>query len=228
MAKNYSGFKTKRMHKLIVGEGLLLLSTVSLLSVGFGAWVIYGDGQSIDSLDVQVAETVDYSPYFLFNEDESTIENNKTRISYLTYIDEGIVENDEIVSVGTFSFYLACHIRGDDGEGLYASNASLSSFTLNLELIDNGSFAISQYFGNSTSSVINYSINGGTSELATSSKTDKIISLSVTCTDQTQLSQTYLFYRFDVIFDFSSYQNFSSEELSGAKLRIGVASFNGL
>ncbi len=227
MTENHDGQKIKRKRKLFAGGGLLLLTTVSLFSVGFGAWVIYGTGQSTNSFDIEVANVIDYSRYFLFNEDESTIGNNRTKTSYLTYIDEGIVENDEVVYLGTFSFYLACRIRGDNGEGLYTTNALLSSFTLNLRLVDNGSFYISQYFDNSVNSKVNYSINNsGTNTTASSSKNDRTISLSATCSDQTQLSQSYLFYRFDVIFDFSSYQNFDSQELSGTSLRIGVVSYS--
>ena len=219
----------KRNIKRYSAGFIFALSLFSLVGVGFSSWITSKNDNKNIGFNVNGDDVDLQSDYFIFNEDESTINNNLTkRPVYFTYNDYGIVENDTIISYAKFSFFLTCILRSNSEniKGIYDESESINKFTIGLEIVDNGAFNISQYFLINDNSNAYYVLNSNsTNKLATSSKVDRTISITASCDDQAILNQTYIFYRFDLIFDLSSYQNYNSQELNNINLSISVASY---
>lgn len=179
------------------GGGLLLLSSVSLFSLGFGAWNIVTKVEG--SLAAKADNVINYGDYFLFNKDGGTIdkgENWKKSPEALEYNDYGAVKDGVVGSEGTFTFYLACLLRGENG--LYPVDQELPSFTFDLSVSDKGSFALLPYLTNTVTYLIS---NDGSSY---SSSFDANKTAKITCTDSSLLSASRLFYKITINFDFSS------------------------
>ena len=219
----------KRNIKRYSAGFIFALSLFSLVGVGFSSWITSKNDNKNIGFNVNGDDVDLQSDYFIFNEDESTINNNLTkRPVYFAYNDYGIVENDTIISYAKFSFFLTCILRSNSEniKGIYDESESINKFTIGLEIVDNGAFNISQYFLINDNSNAYYVLNSNsTNKLATSSKVDRTISITASCDDQAILNQTYIFYRFDLIFDLSSYQNYNSQELNNINLSISVASY---
>lgn len=185
------------------GGGLLLLSSVSLFSLGFGAWNIVTKVEG--SVAAKADNVINYNDYFLFNKDAGTIDkgdNWKKAPIPLEYNDYGAVKDGVVGANGTFTFYLACRLRGDNG--LYPTDQTLDSFSFDLSISDKGSFTLTQYLATSVSYVVE---NDQKDSVSLTSSLNGTKTASITCNDSSLLSSSRLFYTITLNFDFSSVLN---------------------
>lgn len=218
--------KLKRISSKIFFGGVLFLSNISLISIGFSAWSIVGAASAEAQIQVSAADVVDLSKYFIFNQSEDTIDNNGALAHTVTfnYNDYGVVDNGLITKKGSFTFWMAVKLRGDGG--LFDLNQALSAFVFDYSIRDSGDFALTDFLDSASYEIS----NGSTKVVSDESKTivtkeTKPYSISVRCDNNSLLSKDKLFYKTKLIFDFSSVKNFKTEiadKMAESCLSIGV------
>lgn len=104
--------RKKRFDRVFMGGTMLLLSSLSLASVAFGAWTVGGDSYLLDGGSLQVAPILDASKYV-----------SDAGFTCTDFCDQGFVKDSTIVYEGTleFRFRLETGLSTDVNEGSLAN-----------------------------------------------------------------------------------------------------------
>ena len=108
--------------------GILFLSNISLISIGFSAWSISGAASAETQIQVSAADVIDLKNIFQIQEPEM--------FQYCPY---GIVRDETLVSDGYIFFPLVINTSDEDFSKLLSSDNSLS---FDFEIINNSTFGI--------------------------------------------------------------------------------------
>lgn len=120
--------KLKRISSRICGGGLLFLSNISLISIGFSAWSISGAASAEAQIQVSAADVIDLKNIFQIQKPEM--------FQYCPY---GIVRDETLVSNGYIYFPLVINTSDENFSSLLSSDNSLS---FDFEITNNSTFAI--------------------------------------------------------------------------------------
>lgn len=119
--------KLKRISSRICG-GLLFLSNIALISVGFSAWSISGAASVEAQIPVSAEDVIDLENIFQIQQPEM--------FQYSPY---GIVRDETLVSNGYIYFPLVINTSDEDFSKLLSSDNSLS---FDFEITNNSTFGI--------------------------------------------------------------------------------------
>ena len=120
--------KLKRVSSRICGGGLLFLSNISLISIGFSAWSIGGVTSAEAQIQVSAADVIDLKNIFQIQKPEM--------FQYCPY---GIVRDETLVSNGYIYFPLVINTSDENFNNLLSSDNSLS---FDFEITNNSTFGI--------------------------------------------------------------------------------------
>ena len=196
-------FRINTRYKLTGGvEIILALTSLSLIGLGFSSYTISNEPVKLESLNVEITDIVDYSKYLIFNKNEATIDSANSYMPPLPfeYNSEGVIDDGLVVLKGSFTFYLGCKLKGE--EGIYPLNTSLTEFNIRISLYDRGSFKILDYLSTS----VNYQIKSGSYLLENSStiSNENVSSFALNCTNSDLLNCENIFYTITMSFDFTN------------------------
>lgn len=196
-------FRIKTRYKLTGGgEIILALTSLSLIGLGFSSYTISNEPVKLEALNVEITDIVDYSKYLIFNKNEATIDSANSYMPPLPfeYNSEGVIDNGLVGLKGSFTFYLGCKLKGE--EGIYPLDTSLTEFNIRISLYDRGSFKILDYLSTS----VNYQIKSGSYLVANSSNVsdENISSFALSCTNIDLLNCENIFYTITMSFDFTN------------------------
>lgn len=193
----------KKIHSSLGGV-VLLLSISSIFSIGFSSWNIGGNPIASANIDIVADDVSTNSSYFLFNESAATIDDETATNPPVpfSYNDYGVVKDGVVTSEGSFAFFLAVLLRGENG--IYKSNESLTAFGFNLEATSTGVNLLA-YLKDVT-----YLINSNGSFKALVSKNEDNTHIGLTCENASYLAEERLFFRISLNFDFSDVNNFKT------------------
>lgn len=206
--KNNNNIRFKRMNRRLKGGWLVFaLSTLSMVSVGFSTWVVTGPASGYGQIGVVTDDVIDYSKYFVFNQSE-TLTNQPTLT--FKYNDYGVVNDGVIGNKGSFSFWMAVELRGDNG--LFNTSETISSFSFDYLISDSGSFKLLNYLASASYEISNGSNKVESNESNTSiDKTTSPYSITTTCSDATLLGKSKLFYKVTLNFSFEGVKSFTAD-----------------
>ncbi len=215
--------RRKKKNKLAssLSGGILFLSVISLVSVGFSTWTI-GSNDANATFNMSADDVDGTNEYFFFNESPDSIDKNYTNPPVLfEYNDYGIINKGVVSSQGKFAFFMAVLLRGE--KGIYKNNETLSEFSFKylvtcsgaplLNYLSSVTFKVSDR-GNQFSSPIDGSI----------SSDKKVITLTYNGDCLTSATD-YLFYRVELSFDFSNLTTFKTtiaDKMSSTNLSFEV------
>ena len=120
--------KLKKISSRICGGGLLFLSNVSLISIGFSAWSIGGAASAEAQIQVGAADVIDLQNIFRIQTPEM-----------FRYSPYGIVQDETFVSNGNIYFPLIINTSDEGFSRLLSSDNTLS---FDFEIINTGTFGI--------------------------------------------------------------------------------------
>lgn len=122
--------RRKKKNKLAssLSGGILFLSVISLVSVGFSAWTI-GSNDANATFNMGADDINGTNKYFFFNEtlgtiDEPSITNPPVPFKYNDY---GVINDGVVSNKGQFAFFMAVLLRGENG--IYKNNKTPSEFS---------------------------------------------------------------------------------------------------
>lgn len=216
--------RRKKKNKLAssLSGGILFLSVISLVSVGFSTWTI-GNNDANATFNISADDVDGTNKYFFFNEylgtiDDPSVTNPPVLFEYNDY---GIIDNGVVTSQGKFAFFMAVLLRGENG--IYKNNETLSEFSFKylvtcsgaplLDYLSSVSFKVSDR-DNQFSSPIDGSI----------SSDKKVIALIYNGSEINTVSD-YLFYRVELSFDFVNVTDFKTtiaDKMSSTNLSFEV------
>ncbi len=215
--------RRKKKNKLAssLSGGILFLSVISLVSVGFSTWTI-GSNNANATFNMGADDVDGTNKYFFFNENSDSIDKNYTNPPVLfEYNDYGIINKGVVSSQGKFAFFMAVLLRGE--KGIYKNNETLSEFSFKylvtctgaplLDYLSSVSFKVSDR-NNQFSSPIDGSI----------SSDKKVITLTYNGSNINTVSD-YLFYRVELSFDFVNLTTFKTtiaDKMSSTNLSFEV------
>ncbi len=215
--------RRKKKNKLAssLSGGILFLSVISLVSVGFSTWTI-GSNVANATFNMSADDVDGTNKYFFFNESPDSIDKNYTNPPVLfEYNDYGIISKGVVSSQGKFAFFMAVLLRGE--KGIYKNNETLSEFSFKylvtcsgaplLDYLSSVSFKVSDR-DNNFSSPIDGSISSDKKVIALTYNGSKINTVS-----------DYLFYRVELSFDFSNVTDFKTtiaDKMSSTNLSFEV------
>lgn len=216
--------RRKKKNKLAssLSGGILFLSVISLVSVGFSTWTI-GSNVANATFNMSADDVDGTNKYFFFNETLGTIDDPSITnpIVPFEYNDYGVIDNGVVTNQGKFAFFMAVLLRGENG--IYKNNETLSEFSFKylvtcsgaplLDYLSSVSFKVSNR-GNQFSSPIDGSI----------SSDKKVIALTYNGSDINTVSD-YLFYRVELSFDFVNVTDFKAtiaDKMSSTNLSFEV------
>lgn len=196
-------FRIKTRYKLTGGgEIILALTSLSLIGLGFSSYTISNEPVKLEALNVEITDIVDYSKYLIFNKNEATIDSANSYMPPLPfeYNSEGVIDNGLVGLKCSFTFYLGCKLKGE--EGIYPLDTSLTEFNIRISLYDRGSFKILDYLSTS----INYQIKSGSylDENSSNVSNENISSFDLSCTNSNLLNCENIFYTITMSFDFTN------------------------
>lgn len=218
--------KKLSLKKLITQKlagGVLLLSNISLVSIGFSAWSIGASGVGEAQLDVSAADLIDLNQLFEIQ--------TPRMFSYGSY---GVIRDETIVSDGYVHFPVL--IKNQDANFKYVKKADNGDLTFNVCITNTGVFNIfNDAYLKSTTDVANpvtygISANGFTdsssSASAYSKTSDSVVApISIPASSgYLNFSATYLDLAIHFIFDdFSSvYQSLSANNGLSFSIKVEV------
>lgn len=122
--------RRKKKNKLAssLTGGILFLSVISLVSVGFSTWTI-GSNVANATFNMGADDADGTNKYFFFNEylgtiDDPSVTNPTVPFKYNDY---GVINDGVVSSQGQFAFFMAVLLRGENG--IYKNNETLSEFS---------------------------------------------------------------------------------------------------
>lgn len=199
--------KLKKISSRICGGGLLFLSNISLISIGFSAWTIGGATNAEAEIKVSVDDVIDLNQYFTFVDSPTIFEctsdgiANDHVVNTTADTQEGYIQIPFRINVGSgkISEHLADGAKGFTlGTTLVDKNSSVDFFSVaivsdvRLACKDSNSFAESDYSYVSPSNVASNKELNSTFDLTTFSYLDK--------------NQVYFVARYKVSFATSAYK----------------------
>lgn len=119
--------KRKRISSRIF-LGVLFLSNISLISIGFSAWSISGAASAEAQIQVSAADVIDLKNIFQIQKPEM--------FQYCSY---GIVRDETLVSNGYIYFPIMINTTDENFNQLLSSSNSLS---FEFEIVNTGTFGI--------------------------------------------------------------------------------------
>lgn len=200
--------KLKRISSMISFGGLLFLSNISLISIGFSAWSIVGAASAEAQIQVSAADVIDLNQYFTFVDSPTIFEctsegiANDHVVNTTSKTQEGYIQIPFRINVGNgkISDHIAEGSTGFTlGTTLVDKNAGLDFFSVasvsevKLACNDSNSFAESDYSFNPLS------INASNKELNSS--------FDLTSFSYLDRSQVYFVARYKVTFTASAYKS---------------------
>ena len=119
--------KLNRISSMISFGGLLFLSNISLISIGFASWTIGGAASAETQIQVSAADVIDLNQYFTFVDSPTIFE----------YTSNGLVK-DHAISSATLDGYIEIPFRIDVKGGKIRDHLSSNQtgFTLGTALVD--------------------------------------------------------------------------------------------
>lgn len=120
--------KLKRISSRIFFLGVLFLSNISLISIGFSAWSIVGAASAETQIQVSAADVIDLKNIFQIQKPEM--------FQYCPY---GIVRDETLVSDGYIYFPIMINTTDENFNQLLSSSNSLS---FDFEIANTGTFGI--------------------------------------------------------------------------------------
>lgn len=119
--------KLNRISSMISFWGLLFLSNISLISIGFASWTIGGAASAEAQIQVSAADVIDLNQYFTFVDSPTIFE----------YTSNGLVK-DHAISSATLDGYIEIPFRIDvKGEKIRDHlSSNRTGFTLETVLVD--------------------------------------------------------------------------------------------
>lgn len=216
--------RRKKKNKLAssLSGGILFLSVVSLVSVGFSAWTI-GSNDANATFNMGADDVDGTNKYFFFNEslgtiDEPSITNPPVPFDYNDY---GVIKDGVVSSQGQFAFFMAVLLRGE--KGIYKNNETLSEFSFKYLVTCSGTPLLD--YLSSVSFKVSDRDNHFSSPIDGSISTDKkVITLTYNGSKINTVSD-YLFYRVELSFNFSDVTDFKAtivDKMSSTNLSFEV------
>ena len=199
--------KLKKISSRICGGGLLFLSNVSLISIGFSAWSIGGAASAEAQIQVSAADVIDLNQYFTFVDSPTVFEctadgiANDYVVNTTSETQEGYIQIPFRINVGNGKIrnHIAEGATGFTlGTTLVDKNSSLDFFStasvseVKLACKDSNSFADSDYSSVSLSNVASDKELNSTFDLTSFSYLDK--------------SQVYFIARYKISFTTAAYK----------------------
>lgn len=216
--------RRKKKNKLAssLSGGILFLSVISLVSVGFSTWTI-GSNNANATFNMGADDVDGTNKYFFFNENSDSIDKNYTNPPVLfEYNDYGIINKGVVSSQGKFAFFMAVLLRGENG--IYKDNETLTEFSFKylvtctgaplLDYLSSVSFKVSD-----RDKKYNPPSNNGSI-----SNDKKVIALTYNG-DRLTNTTDYLFYRVELSFDFVDVTTFKTtiaDKMSSTNLSFEV------
>lgn len=206
--KNNNNIRFKRMNRRLKGGWLVFaLSTLSMVSVGFSTWVVTGPASGYGQIGVVTDDVINNDKYFMFNQSETS--TNQPTLAF-KYNDYGVVNDGVIGTKGSFSFWMAVMLRGDDA--LFSTSDTISSFSFDYLISDRGSFKLLNYLASASYEISNGSNKVESNESNTTiDKNNSPYSITTTCSDGTLLGKSKLFYKVTLNFSFENVSDFKTE-----------------
>lgn len=148
---------------------MLLLSSLSLASVAFGAWTVGGDSYLLDGGSLQVAPILDASKYV-----------SNAAFECTDFCDQGFVSNSTIVYEGTltFTFTLKTGLSTDDGPDDLATYFGPSGIPVYIDVTYEESFA-NMFLPNGIEATAGLVASGAACTVTKHSSTNSSIALTV-------------------------------------------------
>lgn len=215
--------KKKNIYKLHLrsyGIGLLLLSSISLLSFGFSSWYFGIGGSIFANVNVSVGDVVKLDDVFLIQEPKMFTYNQYGILQDETFVSEGYVYFPIIVDTTTENYSLI----KQDSESLNLTLSIESTGTINV-FSDDYFKSISEVSNPISYSLSNSDFSDSFIFTPTYSKIDNLVCLPVTITESClNNDKIYINVRSHFIFDdFSSvYQKISSNNGLSFSISVGV------
>ena len=214
----------KRKSKLAssLTGGILFLSVISLVSVGFSTWTI-GRNDANATFSMSADDVDGTNKYFFFNEtlgtiDDPSITNPTVPFKYNDY---GVIDNGVVTSQGQFAFFMAVLLRGENG--IYKNNETLSEFSFKYLVTCSGAPLLT-YLSSVSFTVKDRNAVTARSNEGTISTDKKVITLTYNG-DYLNSTADYLFYRVELSFDFSNVTDFKAtiaDKMSSTNLSFEV------
>lgn len=215
--------KRKKKNKLAssLTGGILFLSVISLVSVGFSTWTI-GSNVANATFNISADDVDGTNKYFFFNESPDTIDKKYTNPPVLfEYNDYGVINDGVVSNQGQFAFFMAVLLRGE--KGIYKNNETLSEFSFKYLVTCSGA-PLLNYLSSVTFKVSDRD-NNFSSPIDGSISSDKKV-ITITYNGDCLTSATdYLFYRVELSFDFSNLTTFKTtiaDKMSSTNLSFEV------
>ena len=200
--------RRKKKNKLAssLSGGILFLSVISLVSVGFSTWTI-GSNVANATFNMSADDVDGTNKYFFFNESPDSIDKNYTNPPVLfEYNDYGIISKGVVSSQGKFAFFMAVLLRGE--KGIYKNNENLSEFSFKYLVTCSGA-PLLDYLSGVSFDVRDRKTKDNSSYNGSISSDKKVITLTYNG-DRLSNTTDYLFYRVELSFDFPNATDFKT------------------
>lgn len=217
--------RRKKKNKLAssLSGGILFLSVVSLVSVGFSAWTI-GSNDANATFNMSADDVDGTNKYFFFNEssgsiDEPSVTNPPVPFDYNDY---GVIKDGVVSSQGQFAFFMAVLLRGENG--IYKNNETLSEFSFKYLVSCSGAPLLDYLSGVSFKVSDRDKKYNPPSNNGSISNDKKVITLTYNG-DRLTNTTDYLFYRVELGFDFPNVDDFKAtiaDKMSSTNLSFEV------
>lgn len=216
--------RRKKKNKLAssLTGGILFLSVISLVSVGFSTWTI-GSNAANATFNIGADDVDGTNKYFFFNEtlgtiDDPSITNPTVPFEYNDY---GIIDNGVVTNQGKFAFFMAVLLRGENG--IYKNNETLTEFSFKYLVTCSGA-PLLDYLSSVSFNVRDRKTKDNSSYNGTISSDKKVITLAYNGDCLTKTAD-YLFYKVELSFDFPTATDFKAtiaDKMSSTNLSFEV------
>lgn len=216
--------RRKKKNKLAssLSGGILFLSVISLVSVGFSTWTI-GRNDANATFNMSADDVDGTNKYFFFNETLGTIDDPFiTNPTFpFKYNDYGVINDGVVSSQGKFVFFMAVLLRGE--KGIYKNNETLSEFSFKYLVTCSGA-PLLDYLSSVSFKINDRDKKDDSSYNGSISSDKKVITLSYNGDCLTSATD-YLFYRVELSFDFPNATDFKTtiaDKISSTNLSFEV------
>lgn len=216
--------RRKKKNKLAssLSGGILFLSVISLVSVGFSTWTI-GSNVANATFNMSADDVDGTNKYFFFNEylgtiDDPSVTNPTVPFKYNDY---GVINDGVVSSQGQFAFFMAVLLRGENG--IYKNNETLSEFSFKYLVTCSGA-PLLDYLSSVSFNVRDRKTKDNSSYNGTISSDKKVITLAYNGDCLTKTAD-YLFYKVELSFDFVNVTTFKTtiaDKMSSTNLSFEV------
>lgn len=216
--------RRKKKNKLAssLSGGILFLSVISLVSVGFSTWTI-GSNVANATFNMSADDVDGTNKYFFFNETLGTIDDPSVTNPTVPfdYNDYGVINNGVVSNQGKFAFFMAVLLRGENG--IYKNNETLSEFSFKYLVTCSGA-PLLDYLSSVSFDVRDRKTKDNSSYNGSISSDKKVITISYNGDCLTSATD-YLFYKVELSFDFPTATDFKAtiaDKMSSTNLSFEV------